>query len=65
MFGHTVSEQVSCVQDLGAVIWVCDVQVVQVRLLQSGEVLQALEAMHGQQGTQLLKRKQSETLIRL
>jgi len=53
----TVSQQFTGVQDLGALVWVCDVQLVEVRLLQSCKVLQALKTVHGQQRTQLLKQK--------
>lgn len=53
----TVSQQFGGVQDLGALVCVRDVQLVEVRLLQSCKVLQALETMHAQQRTQLLKHK--------
>lgn len=51
----TVFQQFRGIQDLGALLWVGDVQLIEVRLLQSCKVLQALETVHGQQRTQLLK----------
>lgn len=47
-------KQFCCFQYLYSLLRVCDVQLVQVRLLQAGEVLQTLEAMHGQKRSQLL-----------
>lgn len=55
--GPTVSQHLSGVQDLGALVWVCDVQLIQVGFLQSGKVFQALETMHGQDRTQFLKHR--------
>lgn len=63
MCAPTVSQQLGGAQDLGALVWVCDVQLVKVRLLQPCEVLQALETVHGQQRTQLLKHKNANTNI--
>lgn len=59
----TVSEQFGGVQDLGALLWIGDVQLVEVRILQPCEVLQALETLHGQQRTQLLKNKNINTNV--
>lgn len=57
----TVSQQVRGVQDLGALLRVGDVQLVEVRLLQSCKVLQALETVHGEQRAQLLKHRTTKT----
>lgn len=54
LLGRTVMKQFCCFQYLYSLLRVCDVQLVQVRLLQAGEVLQTLEAMHGQKRSQLL-----------
>lgn len=59
----TVSQQFTGTQDLGALVRVCDVQLVEVRLLQSRKVLQGLETVHGQQRTQLLKQKTTNANI--
>ena len=59
--GPTVSQQLGGRQDLGALLGVGDVELVQVRLLQTPKVLQALEAVHGQQRAQLLETQRDVT----
>lgn len=57
----TVSQQLRGIEDLVPLVRVGDVQLVEVRLLQPGEVFQALEAVHRQQGAQLLKEERKSS----
>lgn len=57
----TVPEQFSGIQDFGALLWVSDIQLIEVRLPQPCKILQGLEAVHGQQRTELLKHKREST----
>lgn len=55
--GPTVTQQLSSSQNLGTLLSICDVQFIEVGLLQPAKVLQALEAVHRQQRAQLLNNR--------
>lgn len=53
-------KQFGCCQYLGALLRICDVQLIQVGFLQSTKVLQTLETMHGEKRFKVLDRKENQ-----
>jgi hypothetical protein len=61
---RTLSQELNRLQNLAALFGIGDVQLVQVTFPQAPEIIDALEAMHGQQRPQLLKQTDTTILLK-